>query len=73
MKIVELFGCDGVNIAITNEETDVLNKFRDKNEIYRKDLNEREVVIANNLVIKNLLHRKNDNGKILYKKKKIKE
>lgn len=73
MKIVELFGCDGVNIAITNEETDVLNKFRDKNEIYRKELSEREAVIANNLVIKNLLHRKNDNGKILYKKKKTKE
>ncbi len=68
MKIVELL--NRVQVPITNEEADVLGKFSEHEIIKRADLNERENYIANQLVNKDVLLRKNQNGQITYTKKK---
>jgi hypothetical protein len=67
MKIVELV--NNLTIPITNEESDVLGKFYNKKQVLRKDLNEREIAVANSLVNKDVLYRKNQNGQITYYKK----
>lgn len=67
MKIVELL--NNLRLPITNEEADVLSKFRETQKIPRSDLNEREIYIANQLVNKDVLIRKNQDGKISYSKK----
>jgi hypothetical protein len=68
MKIVELLA-GKIQLPITNEEAEVLGKFSDVGQISRRDLNEREVYIANQLVNKDVLTRKNNNGQISYTKK----
>lgn len=67
MKIVELI--NNIHVPITNEESDLLGKFYDKQEINKKDLVEREIVVANHLVNKDVLYRKNEDGQIIYRKK----
>ena len=67
MKIVELV--NDVKIPITNEEHDLMLLFRNQDQVNRRDLNERQVQIANNLVVKDVLYRKNQDGKITYYKK----
>jgi hypothetical protein len=67
MKIVELL--NKVQIPLTNEEADVLGQFHDKTKIAKEDLDTRQTVIANHLVNKDVLQRKNEDGKIYYKKK----
>jgi hypothetical protein len=67
MKIVELL--NHIHLPITNEESDVLGKFHEHEIIKRADLNEREIHIANQLVNKDVLLRKNQDGQITYKKK----
>ena len=67
MKIVELV--NKVRIPITNEEQDVMGLFEEHAEIHKQDLAPREQHIANQLVNKDLLHRRNENGRIIYKKK----
>ena len=67
MKIIELV--NDIRVPITNEESDVLGKFHDRKELLRKDLNEREVQLANQLVNKDILYRQNQNGRITYHKK----
>ncbi len=67
MKIVELV--NDLRITISNEEHDLMLMFKNQAELNRKDLNERQVQIANNLVIKDVLYRKNQDGKITYFKK----
>jgi hypothetical protein len=67
MKIVEV--TRGLLLPITNEETDLLSKFHEGNSVSRKDLNEREIVIANNLVTKDVLARINNDGRVTYTKK----
>jgi hypothetical protein len=67
MKIIELV--NNLTIPITNEESDVLGRFYDKKQILRKDLNEREIAVANSLVNKDVLVRRNQNGQITYFKK----
>lgn len=67
MKIVELL--NKVRLPITNEESDILGKFSESTEILKKDLTPREVLLANQLVNKDILYRKNDEGRIYYKKK----
>jgi hypothetical protein len=69
MKIVELL--NRVQLPVTNEEADLLAKF-DDGAILKSDLNERQQHVANQLVNKDVLLRKNQDGKIIYKKK-IKE
>lgn len=67
MKIIEV--TRGLLLPITNEETDLLSKFHEGNSVSRKDLNEREIVIANNLVTKDVLARINNDGRVTYTKK----
>lgn len=67
MRIVEFLG--GLQLAITNEESDVLTKFGSTEFIVEKSsLTEREQVIANQLVNKGVLVRRNQDGKITYRK-----
>lgn len=67
MKIVELL--NKINVPITNEEAEVLDKFEDDKVVQRQDLSPREVVLANQLVNKDILNRKHENGHTAYKKK----
>lgn len=67
MKIVELI--NNVRVPITNEEYDVLSLFREHDELHRQDFNERQIIVANSLVNKDVLYRKNQNGRITYHKK----
>lgn len=67
MKIVEL--TNKVLLPITNEETELLAKFVDESAIAKAQLSEREQVLANQLTVKDVLLRINENGKIVYKKR----
>jgi hypothetical protein len=67
MKIVELV--NKIRIPITNEEADVLGQFEENKQLAKEDMNARQTLIANQLVNKDVLFRKNDNGKIYYRKK----
>jgi len=65
MKIVEL--TQGIQLAIDNEEADLLGKFDQKEiRLNKFDLTEREQILANQLVNKGVLVRKNNEGKIQY-------
>jgi hypothetical protein len=68
MKIIEV--TENLSMVITNEEADVLSQFDEETPVMAKsDLSERQQLIANQLVNKDLLQRKNENGKIIYKKR----
>ena len=67
MKIVELV--NKIRIPITNEEADVLGRFNEEKQIAKEDMSHRQSLIANQLVNKDILFRKNKNGKIYYQKK----
>jgi hypothetical protein len=67
MKIVELL--NNLHLPITNEESDLLDQFDEDAIIFKRDLNDRQQILANQLVIKEVLQRKNQNGKIFYTKK----
>mgnify|MGYP003347246883 FL=1 len=68
MKIVEI--TNGLSVAITNEEADLLLQFDDETpSLARRDLDERKQIMANNLVNKNVLKRIKENGRIVYKRK----
>ena len=65
MKILEL--TNKVLLPITNEENELLGKFSD-GPIAKSQLEEREQMLANQLTMKNVLLRTNEDGKIYYKK-----
>ena len=67
MRIVELI--NHVQLPISNEEADVLGKFNQTPELHKADLTPRELHVANQLVNKDVLLRKNQTGRITYKKK----
>lgn len=67
MKIIEI--TTGLQLPITNEESDVLGRFHSSNIVERSEFNERELHVANQLVNKDVLLRKNQDGKIVYKKR----
>jgi hypothetical protein len=67
MKIVELI--NKVQLPISNEEADILGKFNESAEVQKADLSAREMHVANQLVNKDVLLRKNQNGRITYTKK----
>ena len=68
MKIVEL--TQHTKIAITNEEADLLNKFDEDTPVMaRSDMDERQKLVANQLVNKNILFRKNEDNRIVYKRR----
>lgn len=65
MKIVEL--TNKLLLPITNEEYELLSKF-DGEPIAKSQLDEREQLLANQLTVKDVLLRTNEDGKIYYKK-----
>jgi hypothetical protein len=68
MKIVEV--TKQLQVAITNEEADVLLQFdEDTPAMAKGDLNDRQQMMANQLVNKNLLLRIKENGRTIYKKR----
>lgn len=67
MKIVELV--NKIRLPITNEEADVLGNFEGGKKIAREDLSPRQLTVANQLVNKDVLFRKNEDGKTYYKQK----
>jgi hypothetical protein len=67
MKIVELI--TGIQVPITNEERDLLAVFDFHDSIEKTKLDEREQHVANQLVNKDILVRRNNEGKIAYSKK----
>ena len=68
MKIVELV--NKIRLPITNEEADVLGQFDGDKRIAREDLSPRQLIVENHLVNKDVLFRKNEDGKVYYKQKK---
>jgi hypothetical protein len=67
MRIIEL--TSNLNIALTNEEADFLLNFNKKDiSKFKTDLSERQILIANQLVNKNVLQRTKDQGRIVYKR-----
>ena len=67
MKIIEI--TNGIMMPITNEEADLLSKFHEGTSVSKKDLTEHEIFVANNLVNRDVLYRKNQDGRITYYKK----
>jgi len=67
MKIIEIL--NGIQLPITNEEADLLVKFDQEAKIAKSEFNERQQLVANHLVTKDVLLRSNQDGKIFYKKK----
>jgi len=67
MRIVELL--NKLHLPITNEESDLLRQFDEGEIISKSELNARQQLVANQLVIKEVLLRQNKNGKVFYSKK----
>ena len=68
MKIIELVS--NINVAITNEEADLLAQFDEETPVMAKStMTERQQMLANQLVNKDILLRKNADGQITYKKR----
>ncbi len=68
MKIVEI--TNSITVAITNEEADLLTQFdEDTPAMAKRDLTDRQQLLANQLVNKDVLQRKNENGQLIYKKR----
>ena len=67
MKIVELV--NKVQLPITNEESELLNRFTGTASVPKRDLSPREQLLANQLTNKDVLLRTNEDGKIYYKKR----
>jgi hypothetical protein len=66
MKIIELV--NSIQLPISNEEAELLKKFSDDN-LNKSDLSPRQQILANQLVNKNVLLRRKENGQIVYSKK----
>jgi hypothetical protein len=66
MRIVELIS--KIQIPITNEESELLEQFTTGSHIAKSKLSDREQMIANQLTVKDILTRFNEDGKIYYKK-----
>jgi len=67
MRIVELI--NNISLPITNEEAEVLDMLNDRKELRKADLDERQQLMANQLVNKDVLYRISENGRITYKKR----
>ena len=67
MKIVELV--NNIQLPITNEEAEILERFVSDTPISKNQLSAREQVLANQLTAKDVLLRTNTDGKIFYKKR----
>lgn len=67
MKIVEL--TNNLHLSINNEEAELLERFIGDTPVAKSHLTEREQVLANQLTVKDVLLRTNEDGKIYYKKR----
>jgi len=67
MKIVEL--TNNILMPLTNEEAGLLEHFESGEPIAKNTLDPRQQLIANQLTVKDVLIRSNDNGKLYYKKR----
>jgi len=67
MRIVELL--NGLNLPLTNEETEILDRFDESENISKKDLDPREQLLMSSLVNKDVVRRQNNDGKITYTKR----
>lgn len=67
MKIVEL--TSKVLLPITNEESDLMEKFVNEDTIAKSELDDREQLLANQLTVKDVLTRTLEDGKIYYRKR----
>lgn len=67
MKIIELL--NNVSLPITNEEADLLEQFDGSAIIPRQKFNERQILVANQLVNKDVLLRRVQDGQVTYQKK----
>jgi hypothetical protein len=67
MKIVELL--NNVQLALNNEQADLLDRFQHESNIKKNTLSEREQIIASQLAEQEVLLRRNENGQITYTKK----
>ena len=67
MRIVELI--NNISLPITNEEAEVLDMLNDRKELRKSELDERQQLMANQLVNKDVLYRISENGRITYKKR----
>jgi hypothetical protein len=67
MKIVEL--TNKLLLPITNEEAELLGRFIGATPVAKSHLTEREQLLANQLTVKDVLLRTNEDGKIYYKKR----
>jgi len=68
MKIVEL--TNNLLLPITNEEHELLQKFGTA-PVAKGHLDEREQLLANQLTVKDVLLRTNQDGKIHYQKRTV--
>ena len=66
MKILEL--TQNFTIALNNEEVELLEKFNAE-PIAKSTLTEREQLLANQLTVKDVLLRTNEEGRIYYQKR----
>lgn len=66
MKIIEL--TNSLAIALNNEEVELLEKFNAE-AIAKNKLTEREQILANQLTVKDVLLRTNEEGQIYYSKR----
>lgn len=67
MKIVELL--TNIHITISNEEADLLTQFENNQALDKKQLDQRQQVVANQLVNKDILLRRYQHGQTTYTKK----
>lgn len=67
MRIIEL--TNKISIPLSNEESDLLNMFEGDEAISKNKLEPREQLLANQLVVKEVLQRISQNGEIIYKKR----
>jgi hypothetical protein len=69
MKIIELTK-PKLSVYVNNEEAELLNLFDDENPKWlKRDFNDRQLLVANQLVNKNLLKRLKEDGRIVYKRR----
>ena len=67
MKIVELY--NNLQLHINNEEAELLERFIGATLMAKSHLDEREQILANQLTVKDVLLRTNEDGKIYHKKR----
>ena len=68
MRIVELL--NNITLPITNEEANLLDRFNNETPVlFKSKLDEREQLIANSLVNKDVLLRLQEDGRIAYKRR----